>query len=221
MRTAALAIALASLAGTAGIAAADTVRGEYTSSLGRDINITRNGNTGDVRTVQFNWARSDSPGPGVDPYLPINFDSYCVELDQNVAPSTKYTFDVLSPSAAGLSSFQELMLERLWASFKPVIDTSLESATFQAIVWEIIYDSDDMDIRADDFRVNPPSDGLRDLADTWIGIITDAGYAGPVQNVVILHNAEIQDQITAVPAPATAALGLLAVGVGARRRRVQ
>jgi len=219
MRIAIAAIATIATLSLAGIASADTVRGEYTGSYSRDINITRSGDTRDVRTVQFDWVRSDIAGPGVDPYIPSAFDSYCIELTQTVAPGTKYNFEVLSPIAGGLSTFQETMLERLWASFFPVIDSGLESASFQACVWEIIYDADSMDIASDDFIVNPPSGGVPALAQGWLDAVNDVGYAGPTQNLVVLHNSEIQDQITSVPAPATAALAMLGLGAVARRRR--
>lgn len=213
MRIAVSAIAILTFAG---VAAADTVRAQYDSRYGRDVNITRDGDTRDIRTVQFNWTRSDTPGPGVDPYIPVNFDSYCVEIGQTIAGGTKYDFEVMTPALAGFSSFQELMLERLWASFFPVVDSSLESAAFQVSVWEITYDG--VDVTDGDFVVNSGND-VRTLAQSWLDTVSDDAYDGPTQNLVILHHPTAQDQLTPVPAPATAALGLLAGGVGARRRR--
>jgi hypothetical protein len=216
MRYAASTIAILTLAAGASIASADTVRAQYQASLGRGINITRNGNTRDIQTVQFNWTRSDNPGPGVDPFIPVNFDSYCVEIDQTISGGTKYTFQVLQPSAAGFTTMQETLLERLWASYFGQIDTSVESAAFQSCVWEITYDG--ADVTSGNFVVNGNAD-VQTLAQSWLTAVSDAGYSGPTENLVILHNADAQDQITNVPAPATAALGLLACGVGARRRR--
>jgi uncharacterized protein (TIGR03382 family) len=219
MRTAIAAATVATILAGAGLASADTVRAQYSATLNRQINITRAGDTSDVTTVLFNWERSDNPGPGVDALIGHNFPSYCIELTQHVSGGQKYTYDVLQPSDAGLSGFQEIMLERLWGSFFPAIDTELESASFQACVWEIKYDPQSMDIRNDNFVVNNPSGGVRDLAQQWLDAITDPQYSGPAVNVVVLHNAEAQDQVTQVPAPATAGLGLLALAGAGRRRR--
>lgn len=219
MRTAtAASVAALALAAGASFVSADTLKAHYATSYWQNINLTRAGNTNDIPTVTFNWTRTDVPGPGVDATIPVNFDSYCIELTQTVGGGDN-VYTVMSPAAAGLSGFQELMLERLWGSFKAGVDSQEKSASFQAAVWEIIYDAASMDIQSGNFLVNAPSTGVQAQAQAYLNAVNVSSYFGAITNIVVLHSEESQDQIANIPAPATAGLGLLSLGALARRRR--
>ena len=206
--------------GMSGIAGAETITARFSGTLGQQINITSPTLNGNVNTVKFNWTRQDSPGAGVNSSIAQDYTAYCVDLAQAVNANSNHAYNVVSPSDHGFSLSQTTLLGRLWADYFPVIDTSDESAAFQMAIWEIIHDSAP-NLSDGAFRVNTVAPASA-LATSWIGSVSAVGYVStnPVQQLVVLESATVQDQITVVPAPATAALaGLGMLALGSRRRR--
>lgn len=223
-----LAAALVAACGLAGLAHADTVKGNYNSTLSKTVNITSPVNSGDTKTVTFDWTRSDlSPiAPGADLTIPANFITYCIELNQNISSSGgDKTFTVLTPAAHGFTPSQTSLLLNLWSQYQPTVNSSDESAAFQSAVWEIVYDTD-LNLQAGSFKLNT-SGALRTTAQNWLNTISAPSFtaSGPSLSLAILKSSTQQDQLTVVPgpivpAPATAAIGLLggAVLIGRRKR---
>lgn len=216
------------LTAAAGLAHAGTVKGNYDSAHSKTVNITSPVNSGDVRTVTFNWTRADlSPiSPGADLTIPANFITYCIELNQNISSSGgDKTFTVLTPAAHGFTSSQTSLLLNLWSAYQPTVSSSDESAAFQSAVWEIVYDTD-LNLQTGSFKLNT-SGAVRTTAQNWLNAISSPTFAssGPSLSLAVLKSSTLQDQLTVipgpvVPAPASAAIGLLggAVLIGRRKR---
>lgn len=212
--------AAAIIAGLASQAHADTLTGRFSYSHLSSINITSPTLSGNVNTVKFNWTRQDLPGDGVEPLLPTLFNSACIEPAQTISSGTNHVFNVLTPAEFGYSPMQVTMLQRLWADFYPQVDTADESAAFQMSVWEIVHD-ENVDLSAGLFRVNSAI-AATTLATGWLGNVSAESYvtSAPLPDLVVLESSTVQNQIAAIPAPATGALAVLAAaGILARRRR--
>lgn len=201
-------------------AGADVITAKYTSSFGKSMNINSPVLNGDVNTVLFNWTRQDSPGPGVDSTIASTFNSYCIDLAQNVHANTNFTFTVKTPAEHGFTSSQETMLRRLFADHLPMVNSANTSAAFQIAVWEIIHD-DEFNLGAGSFRVTGTGTPVTTASD-WLSEVAAPSYFTEnwLPELAVLHSSSNQDQITVVPAPATGALAALGlVGLAARRRR--
>lgn len=217
-RTAILAAVFAGFAASA--ASADVITARFTSSYGKTMNINSPSLNGDVNTVLFNWTRQDSPGPGIDATIPGTFNTYCVDLAQHVHANTNYTFTVRTPLEHGFTPTQEVMLRRLFADRFPLVNSANTSAAFQIAVWEIIHD-DDFNLASGSFKVNSTGAPVT-TATAWLDAIASPTYVTDnwLPELAVLHSATAQDQITVIPAPATAALaGIGLIGLAARRRR--
>lgn len=221
-RTRSIAVTAAALfAGFAiSTAGADVITAKYTSSFGKTMNINSPVLNGDVNTVLFNWTRQDSPGPGVNSTIASTFNSYCIDLAQNVQANTNFTFSVKTPAEHGFTANQETMLRRLFADRLPMVNSANSSAAFQIAVWEIIHDGD-FNLGAGTFRVTGTSAPVA-TASEWLTEVAAPSYFTEnwLPELAVLHSSSAQDQITIVPAPATGALAALGlVGLVARRRR--
>lgn len=201
-------------------ASADVITARFTSSYGKTMNINSPVLNGDVNTVLFNWTRQDSPGPGIDSTIASTFNSYCIDLAQNVSGNTNYTFTVKTPIEHGFTSNQEVMLRRLFADRLPLVNSANTSAAFQIAVWEIVHD-DDFNLASGSFRVTGTGTPVTTAA-AWLQEIAAPSYFTEnwLPELAVLHSSTAQDQITIVPAPATGALaGLVLMGLASRRRR--
>ena len=198
----------------ASVAGAGTITAKYTSNLGQSANITASGGIydGSVNTVAFHWTRTDTAGAGVDSTVPITFDTYCVDLEQNVRANTNFTFQVISMADAGYSALQRTLLTQLWAASKASIDTKEESAAFQLAVWEIVYDTN-LNTSNGSFKVNSSST-LRNAAQVLVTNASNLASNPAAANfdLVVLRSDNAQDQITAVPVPSPGAAALAGFG---------
>lgn len=215
--------AVATIVAAAGQASADTVRGKFTTSFDKDVNVTSVPRSGGVRTVQFAWDRTDVAGPGVDSTLDDKFTTYCIDLAQNVTANTNFTFNVMTPVQYGFTPTQTNLLSWLWADMLPEVNTKDESAAFQLAVWEIVYDTNGL-MSSGSFKANSP-DSPKTIAQGWLNSITSPGYvvSNPMPTLRILQSDTAQDQLTvfypAIPAPGAGVLALAGCGMLAARRR--
>lgn len=215
--------AAVTIAAAAGQASADTIRGKFTGSFDKDVNITNTHRTGGVRTTQFGWQRTDDAGPGVDATIGRTFTSYCIDLAQNITANTNHTFNVMSPVEYGFTGNQTYLLSLLWADILPQVNSKDKSAAFQLAVWELVYDSDAL-ISTGSFKANSP-DAPKSIAQGWLNAITSPGYvsSNPLPTLRVLQSSTAQDQLTAIqtpiPAPGAGVLALAGCGLLAGRRR--
>ncbi|MBX3387487.1 MAG: hypothetical protein KF768_13035 [Phycisphaeraceae bacterium] len=219
------AVAVAALVAAAGHAQADTIKGKFTSTLSKDVNITSAPRSGTVKTVQFAWQRTDTPGAGIDDTIGNAFTTYCVDLAQNVTANTNFVFNVMTPADYGFNAAQTYLLSVLWADILPQVGTSNDSAAFQLAVWEIVYDSDKA-LTTGSFKANSP-DTPKTIAQGWLNTIAAPGYVAinPLPTLRVLQSDTAQDQLTAIstpiPAPGAGVLALAGMGILAMRRRKQ
>jgi hypothetical protein len=175
--------------------------------------LTAPDNTALVRTVNaggFNTILNGGP----------SFESYCVDLYQNIAfgalPYTDYSFAGLGHLFTNLNAYVDL--GRLYAT-AGVVNTAVTEAAFQIAVWEIAYEKTgtayNLTSGAASFAA---SSGALALATTWLNNLASGG-----PTITVMNSREHQDIVFApVPEPETYALfmaGLAAVGFMARRRK--
>ncbi len=237
------------VAGSTSIAA-DTIMAKYDVALDPGFNVQAqilnpiSGpppqfiNTG---AAQIDGRRQDLPaGPGENPDIPLNFPTFCLEIDEPIdvsvgsvftgATLTHSVFNLLGgstddggitgPITFGANKTQRM--ERLWGSFyDPSMQSNLTTAAaFQIAVWEIAYEGEfgalDVYNAASEFSLFGGTTASGDLANAWLSTV-DA--PGPQTALYLLVNRDLQDLITPVPTPGFAGLAALGLLVGTRRRR--
>lgn len=221
MKTFSAIVSASALAVLCGVSSAGIITGKFTSTLSQSADITASGvYNGSVKTVQFHWTRTDTPGAGVDSTIPLTFDTYCVDLAQHVKANTNFTFEVLSLAEAGYGIDQQNLLTQLWTSFKPGADTAAKSAALQLAIWEVIYDTN-LNTSTGPFKVNSSST-LRNAAQSLVNAASNASTLPSNLQLVVLRSNTAQDQITAipvVPSPGAAVLAGAGLLLAAPRRK--
>ena len=167
------------------------------------------------------------------------FQSFCVELLQNVNTGGTYDYEIVDPSVvpspngdldSGMSDGQAAMISSLFDQhWDDATDgSSLNAAAFQIAVWEIIYEGENVNYgdgqaaatglsTQDGWFTATNNNGATDLADQWLAGLFNNGIAAALTG---FFSETQQDQITIVPLPAPVALaglGLLGVALGRRR----
>ncbi len=183
---------------------------------------------------------------GDDTILPhpnFSFDSYCVELGENISFGN-YTHDVYnllgsqtdSGAPFGAVHFDATRtdnLRKLWGNFS--VNSLQDAAAFQLAQWEISFDSDLTLAQgaggtygnAGFMWADLNQGGVYTQAESMLSAIR-GGTATRMANLVLLSRAGVQDQIVrldtpggppgTVPEPFTMSLGLASAGMFIRRR---
>lgn len=215
---------LAVSAGSVFAGAALTLTAQYEPSNTQTLSCLVNGQFDAIDMRTFNWDRSDLPaGPGVDTTIPDLFQGYCIETSQAVSGGTPHQYLVITPEESGLDAADIVLLSRLWGSFFSQVDSGIKAAAFQAAIYEIILDTN-VDLASGNFIVQVVQNNnnhtlARADVESWLSIITDVNYNGPVEALSVLKSETVQDQITRVPAPGAGMLGVIGAGLLAARRR--
>lgn len=178
---------------------------------------------------------------GTPVYEGNNFLTYCIEITQDVQltnPPTSYgfTFGALKNapqpgsgvnpdgSGTGMGSVKAGYLQELWGrDYNTSLTSAANSAAFQLAVWKIVY-GDTMTGGALDFSLqhgqltaldatnsHAGDYGIVSQAQTWLNALTGAPNA-PHWDLLALTSSTYQDQITVLPLPASAWMGVLLVG---------
>jgi hypothetical protein len=198
-----------------------------------DLHVENNNSSGyySITTGTLNLDIRDKSNPGSNPSSWYNFQAYCIEISQPVKFGTNptdtygWTYDTASLAGyAGISSSDLTFMGKLWAN---AFDTSttgkVEAAAFQALIWELVYDST-IDLDDDNFdlyRNNSFTQDVYDLANSWIDNINNNIWTDSIDLYVLKDDCS-QDFITTVPEPSSMALalvgGLMLLGRGRRER---
>jgi len=184
------------------------------------LDVKANADTG-MAGIDVLFAASQTP----DHYL----WTFCADVRQD-APTDYVPFTIESPEAA-FSSTRATNLRILFASYNSLKDggwTNDEAAAFQALLWEVLFESDGkpIDPAHGDFTVTALSTGAEAII---TGILDKWNTTAPVMaGIDVLHNDTYQDYAVTVrgfggvPEPLTM-LGMVAsagwVGGYIRRKR--
>ncbi len=213
--------ALASLAGT-GSAHAATIRGSISADFITTVSIQSPVINSTVDTARFRFSRDDTAGPGVDSMLARSFTAYCAEANQGATLFESHLYNVQTGAERGLTSTQESLLSRLWATKLPEVNTLNESVGFQIAVWEILYDTN-LDVSSGPFLVTGSANAAA-IAQGYLNMVSDGEFTTnlPLPTMKFLQSSTRQDLITAgppIPAAGTGAAALAGLGLIGRRRR--
>lgn len=163
------------------------------------------------------WSRVGGDYPGAQG----DFDTFCIELTEEVEAAAIYSFDVVATKDApssfvgGMGQAKADLLAELFGQHHATLDLNDEFhvAAFQTAIWEIVYD-DGIDLASGDFIVlnNTP---VYALADAYLATLSGQG---PFANLVAMRADCVQDQI--IPEPASLALLLGGLAFALRRRSI-
>lgn len=190
-----LAAAIVALAAT--VAHANTVTAEFTDIINREAVHVQNG-----PQSLYVWAglskfekMSIDPDSELNPafYLDPVFTGYCIDLKEEIWWDFEGTWQLApledAPVGAGqpaMGAERATLLRRLWGSYF----SDPNNAEFQVAVWELLAENPDngYDVTKDDgsFYVRTADDVEVDVSEinTWLDVVTDDNYSGPVASVV-------------------------------------
>ncbi|MCE9560232.1 MAG: PEP-CTERM sorting domain-containing protein [Armatimonadetes bacterium] len=229
---------IAGLATSSAISMASALGAIYTFSNSGSITLTSNvpGWLGDhtINTATIHGERGTDASAGLTTLLgkPASYDCYCVEIGQGInstyqAHASVTTLLGSSTNTGGVTGpifFDAVKvdrLERLWGTFKSGVNSSTTAAAFQLAVWKTTFDTSLNLADASSVIYIAPSNSnpATVLAQSYLNAVA-SGAASSRQQLLLLSDPNIQDQITAVPEPASLlALGVVSALVVARRRR--
>lgn len=204
------------------------------AAVGVAYNLPGGAGTQTVNATLFHATRTDLPaGPGVDTYVPAQYNAFCVEIGEtinqgvhtypNVFPllgATTNTGGISGPVA--FDATRTLNLETFWGTFFPLASTdAAHTVAFQLGVWELAFDTNlslapsATGFWSNDSLVGP---GAAAIAEGWLTqLSTNTGLSAP-QPLYLLTGAGIQDHIT-TPTPGSFMLAAAGGLVMFRRRR--
>jgi hypothetical protein len=212
-RTLALGAALSTV--IAAGASASTVTLDYTGQEpgGMNVSYRFDGDNASARAGQFEF---DIVGSGGQTLL-----AFCVDLAHVLVQSaTTYT-----EHPGLLSSNATLLLDRLFTSFYGSVDTAVESAAFQVAIWEMITDSDNLNLYGGDFKLRGDNNGsLKSQAEYYLANLGEETGGYVLTFLKSTAHPKSQNLVTAsvpeVPLPAAGVLLLAGLGgLAAMKRR--
>jgi hypothetical protein len=162
------------------------------------------------------------------------FDTFCVEIDQNLYIPSRTTYsdvDVLTSGISTLPTYttyavtfsatQTNQLRALWGTYMagstPVVNSAIEYAAFQMAVWKVCWGTGNVGFNS--------NTALENLATSYIA----GADSNKAVSVAILRDGTAQDLITRadglvpsgdpVPEPFTMGLGAIGFGLALLRKR--
>jgi len=174
--------------------------------------------------------RTDTPGPGVDTYIPTNFQVFCVEIGQDIYVPQSSTFAnvvLLSTTQSPpyyttdpgndtgpvvFDNTRTANLEKLFGSFYPAPTDVEATDAFQLALWKLAFDDDfsltydpsDPDQRMWVDPSNDPDPAVTAEAQSYLtAIANDVNNALPEAQLALLTDPTIQDQLALIPVGAS------------------
>lgn len=172
----------------------------------------------------MNWTR-DGVMPGTYAGLQGDFQTFCIEVTQNVAFNTSYEYHVVNTENAPtidpffslpMGAFKAGMLSELFGRFYSGLTTGSDYGAFQMAIWEIVYEMGETPLNVDSGRFQIRNAAPEQaMANAMLGAINGEG---PTMNLLALTSREFQDQVF-VPTPGALALAGMGGLLISRRRR--
>lgn len=222
--------AAAALVMTAGAASATPITITYTGgTAGGSATITQvpggsGAMTGSFGAYGFNMTSQVGPLG--------NFVAWCLDLANYLGgQGSQQTYEITETPFGNSYGLDALQRGRVQAMFDANYDSVLLSdkdsaASFQAALWEVLYDGENYDLGSGDFRVTGHNGTDLSLATTYL--FKAQGYGSPrMYNLAFLESTGTQQRqnlvsASIVPVPAAGLLLLTALGglAFARRRHI-
>lgn len=218
-------------------ASADTINATLNSVTPSQtsVGINLNGHSENAWAGMLQWHKNSGSYTG----LTGNFQTFCVEITQNVILGSSYTFNVVSPTLVpnpslpnGMGVARAARLSELFGEYYLLADDSNNNAAaFQVAVWEIVND-DTLSLGDGAFRLQNPGSTIGGIANTWLASLDGTGKKATLGGMT---DPCLQDQVffismdpptpgpvPSVPVPAAAWTGgaLLLGMFGARARKM-
>lgn len=194
---------------------------------GTGHSLTLNGAIADEQKWQYVSGTPVSPSP--------DFDTFCIEILQDVAIGSSYTFDIVPNLAnaptpgtgvttmgtgTGMGSVRAALIEAMWAHFVPTLVTDADRAAFQSAIWEVVYETATsgpnlvLDLSSGNFSLSGSNpSGIVGEAQGMLNWAAAADLSvAPRANLVALSSPTDQDQITMVPLPQASLAGMALLG---------
>jgi hypothetical protein len=172
----------------------------------------------------MNWTR-DNMNPGTYAGLQGDFQTFCIEVTQNVAFGGSYEYHVVNTENAPtvdpmfslpMGAFKASQLSELFGRFYSGLTTGSDYGAFQMAVWEIVYEMGETPLNVDNGRFQIRNAAPEQaMANAMLGALTGQG---PTMNLLALTSREFQDQVF-VPTPGALPLAGMGGLLISRRRR--
>lgn len=225
MTTLSVVLACGTLASMA--SAVDTVRATFNSvspAASCEFSADFGGTWKATQAGGMNWTR-DGVMPGTYAGLQGEFQTFCIEVTQNVAFNTSYLYDVVNTENAPtvdptfslpMGAFKASQLSELFGRFYSGLTTGSDYGAFQMAIWEIVYEMGETPLNVDNGRFQIKNAVPEQaMANAMLGAINGQG---PTMNLLALTSREFQDQVF-VPTPGALALAGMGGLLISRRRR--
>ena len=150
------------------------------------------------------------------------FTAFCIDINQSISNGNTYTdFNTsllqnapIPTSPMGASKTDKL--EQLWYNERSILSSSDSYAAFQVAVWEIVNDSG-LSLTGGSFRA--ASGSVRTLAQNYLDKVDGTGGRTALYAIASQSAQDFVVPSPVIPAPAAAGLGLVGLGMAARRNR--
>jgi hypothetical protein len=154
-------------------------------------------------------------------YLTGSYQSFCIDISQDIFSNQTATFDVNNLSSApvpgaAMGTLKANLLSELWYKDRALVTNNSTAAAFQIAIWEIINETTTdgngnlvLNISSGNFYVTASDGATLTTAQNWLKGIDITGN-GSKANLVALTNSTYQDYVVeAVPVPSSLVLALL------------
>lgn len=219
MRSLSLAVSAVAALALAAVATATPVTVTYNGvSPSRTVSLSKNsGGSYSNYTVGQSNLTGDVSNPAD---LRGAFTAFCIDINQSISNGSTYTnFNTAALQDAPIptspmGAAKADQIAQLWFNERSILSSSDSYGAFQVAIWEIVNDSG-LSLTGGAFRA--ASGSVRTLAQSYLDKIDGVGGRA---SLYAISSATKQDFVVPlIPAPGAATLGLMGLGMAARRNR--